>query len=158
MKVLGIDPGYERLGVSIVETADNSPKDTLIYSTCLQTSAKLSFTDRLLQLGNKIEQIINEYRPEVLVIEQLYFTNNQKTAMHVSQTIGMLIFIAKSHNLDIFEYTPMQIKVACGGNGRADKKQIMAMLPHLIQIDKNIKYDDEYDSIAVALTHLAHTN
>ena len=157
MRVLGIDPGYERLGISIVETANNSPKDILIYSDCLQTSAKLPFTERLLQLGKEIEQIIDEYEPDTLAIEKLYFTNNQKTAMNVSQTIGMLIFIAKSYNLDIFEYTPMQIKVACGGNGRADKKQIMTLLPHLITIDKDIKYDDEYDAIATALTHLAHS-
>lgn len=157
MRVLGIDPGYERLGISIVETVDNSPKDSLVYSVCLQTSAKLPFVDRLHQLGKELEQIINEYQPEVLAIEKLYFTNNQKTAMNVSQIIGMLLFIARSNNLSIFEYTPMQIKVACGGNGRADKKQIMTMLPHLITINKNIKYDDEYDAIAAALTHLAHS-
>ena len=157
MKILGIDPGYERLGVSVIEKATESGADeVLLYSDCIKTSSKLPFPDRLVQLGEEISRLIDVHKPEVLAIEKLYFTNNQKTAMYVSQAIGAIIYIARSKSLAIYEYTPLQIKVACAGNGRADKKQIMTMLPLLIKIEKEIKHDDEYDAIATALTHIAH--
>ena len=157
MKILGIDPGYERLGVAIIEKdIGTGGKEVLLHSGCIQTSAQLPFSERLRILGAEIEELIKKYKPHSLTIEKLYFQNNQKTAMNVAQAIGVIIYIAKSHGLEVFEYTPLQIKSACAGSGRADKKQIMTMLPHLIKIDKSIKYDDEYDAIAVGLTHLAH--
>ncbi len=157
LKILGIDPGYERLGVAIIEKdTETGGKEVLLHSDCIKTSAKLPFPERLELLGSAVEYIIDKYKPTVLAIEKLYFQNNQKTAMNVAQSIGALIYIAKSKGLDVYEYTPLQIKSACAGNGRADKKQIMAMLPHLIKIEKEIQYDDEYDAIAVGLTHLAH--
>ncbi len=155
MKILGIDPGYERLGVAIVEKEPSS-KEQLIHSGCVQTSAQLPFPERLELIGNAVELLIKTYKPNALAIEKLYFVNNQKTAMSVAQVIGAIIYIAKSNGLEIFEYTPLQIKSACAGNGRADKKQMMAMIPLLVKIEKNIKHDDEYDAIAAALTHLAH--
>ncbi len=157
MKVLGIDPGYERLGVAIVEKdIGHGAKEVLLYSDCIKTSSKLPFPARLAVLGDAVQQLIAKHKPDALAIEKLYFTNNQKTAMNVAQAIGAIIYIAKSGGVEVYEYTPLQIKVACAGNGRADKQQIMTMLPHLIKIDKEIKYDDEYDAIAVALTHVAH--
>jgi len=156
MKILGIDPGYERLGVAIIEKNNPGDKEILLYSDCIQTSAQLPFPDRLNLIGNEVVSIIKKHAPKALAIEKLYFQNNQKTAMNVAQVIGTLIYIAKLHGLDVYEYTPLQIKSACAGNGRADKKQVMAMLPHLIKIKKDIKYDDEYDAIACGLTHLAH--
>ncbi len=152
MKILGIDPGYERLGVAVIEKGDT---DTLLYSDCIKTSAELPFSERLLILGKSIETIIKDYSPDVLSIEKLYFTNNQKTAMNVAQAIGTLIYIAKINGLEVFEYTPLQIKSACTGSGRADKRQMMLMLPNLIKINKKIEYDDEYDAIAVCITHSA---
>ncbi len=157
MKIISIDPGYERLGVAIIEkNIDTGSKEVLLHSDCIQTSAKLPFSERLRLLGTEVEGLIKKYKPHSLAIEKLYFQNNQKTAMHVAQTIGAIIYIAKSHGLEVFEYTPLQIKSACAGSGRANKKQIMVMLPHLIKIKKEIKYDDEYDAIAVGLTHLAY--
>jgi crossover junction endodeoxyribonuclease RuvC len=154
MKILGIDPGYERLGISIIEKQQD--KDVLLFSECFQTDKKTPFQERLLLIGQNLQDIITTYKPDVLSIEKLYFTSNQKTAMNVSQVIGAIIFIVKSNNLDVFEYTPLQIKSACTGSGKADKKQIMAMLPHLIRIEKEIKLDDEFDAIAVAITHSAY--
>ncbi len=154
MKILGIDPGYERLGIAIVE---KNNKDTLLYSDCIKTSPELQFHDRLLLLGKEVESVIKDHSPTVLSIEKLYFTNNQKTAMNVAQVIGMIIYIAKTHGLEVFEYTPLQIKSACTGNGRANKNQMMTMLPNLIKISKKIRHDDEYDAIATCLTHSAHS-
>jgi crossover junction endodeoxyribonuclease RuvC len=156
LKVLSIDPGYERLGVAVIEKVDAGSKEALVYSACVKTPATLPFQDRLVGLGLEVERLIKKYKPNVMAIEKLYFTNNQKTAMGVAQVIGALVYIAKSKGLEVYEYTPLQIKSACAGSGRADKKQMMTMLPHLIQIDKDIKHDDEYDAIAVGLTHIAH--
>jgi crossover junction endodeoxyribonuclease RuvC len=156
MKILGIDPGYERLGVAIIEKDTQSgQKETLLYSDCIQTSPKLPFSERLFSIGQELEQLCTKYTPEVLSIEKLYFTNNQKTAMQVAQVIGLIIYIARLHGMSVHEYTPLQIKSACTGNGRADKKQMIAMLPLLIKIEKKIQYDDEYDALGVALTHSA---
>lgn len=151
MRVIGIDPGYERLGVAVVEGK------TLLYSDCFKTSATLPFPERLRLVGDEVARLITEYTPKALAIEKLYFNTNQKTGIAVAQVIGAVTYIAQAHGLTVHEYTPPQIKVACTSNGRADKKQVMAMLPHLITIDKKITYDDEFDAIAVALTHLAHT-
>lgn len=150
MRVLGIDPGYDRLGIAVVEN------NTLIFSACVTTSPTLVFNERLVFLGEEVTRIITSYHPEEVALEKLYFTNNQKTAMSVAQVIGMISFIAGSHGLPIHEYTPPQIKVACTSNGRADKKQMMTMIPLLITMDSKKRLDDEYDAIAVALTHLAH--
>ncbi len=157
MKTIGIDPGYERLGVAIIEKDINiNKKEVLLYSDCVKTPATLPFLDRLTIIGETVKQLIKKHKPKVLAIEKLYFNSNQKTAMHVSQVIGAIIYIAKSQNIKVYEYTPLQIKSAITGNGRADKKQIMTILPHLIKIEKEIKHDDEYDAIAVGLTHLAY--
>lgn len=150
MRVLAIDPGYERLGVAVIDGG------SLVFSECFQTPSTLPFSDRLLLVGREVRSVIERHAPETLAIEKLYFTSNQKTAMQVAQVIGAVTFIAHDSGLSVYEYTPLQIKSACTGNGRADKRQIMAMLPHLIRIDKEIKHDDEYDAIAVGLTHLAH--
>jgi len=92
-----------------------------------------------------------------MAIEKLFFTTNQKTVMGVSEARGVIMYQALLNKIPVFEYTPLQIKIAITGYGRGDKKQIIAMLQHLIKIEKEIKYDDEYDAIAVGLTHLACT-
>lgn len=156
MKVLAIDPGYERLGIAVLEKNESSRKESLLFSECFQTSAKQPFYDRLSLLGTEVERIIQEYSPSHLAIESLFFYNNQKTAMRVSESRGAVIYQAKKDELQIFEYTPLEIKQAITGDGRADKKQISLLLPKLITISKNIRYDDEFDAIAIGLTHFAY--
>ncbi len=158
MKVISIDPGYERIGIAIIEKSGvpgTPPKEVLLYSDCFKTSAKLPITERFLLIGKEIEKIIKKYEPEAMAIETLFFNSNQKTAMQVSEARGIIIYQALTNNLEVFEYTPLQIKIAITGYGRGDKKQVTDMLHHLIEIKKEIKYDDEYDAIAVGLTHLA---
>ena len=156
MRVLGIDPGYDRLGLAIIEKCPRS-KEQLIFSTCIQTSSKSAFPERLKAIGLAVRHVIEEHKPDAVALEMLYFSNNQKTAMHVAETRGVLMYEASLHNLPITEYTPPQIKVAVTGSGRSDKKQVWAMVSRLITITKEIKLDDEWDAIAVGLTHLAHT-
>ena len=154
MKVLAIDPGYERLGVAVIEKVDG--KEKLIFSDTFQTSSKNDFIDRMFQIGQEIEKVIEKYQPEFFSIEKLFFNSNQKTATNVSEIRGSLIYIALKNKMKVFEYTPLQIKAAVTGQGRADKKQVMFMIDRLIKIEKEIKYDDEYDAIACGLTFFAY--
>lgn len=159
MKILSIDPGYERVGIAIIEKLEKSEsksgKEILVYSDCFRTPSEQIFNQRLMAIGKEVESIIQKYKPAAFAIEKLYFGNNQKTALRVSEVRGMLLFIASLNNLAIYEYTPLQIKNAVTGDGRGDKKQIITMLSHLIDINKIIKYDDEYDAIAIGLTCFA---
>ena len=154
MKILAIDPGFERVGVAVIERQPKQ-KDILVFSECFKTSAKIPFHERLTQIGTEVERIIQEYTPVALAIEKLYFTSNQKTVMGVSEARGVIIYSASRNGLDIFEYTPPQIKVAVTGYGKADKQMVMNMVPKLIQIEKQIRSDDELDAIAIGLTCLA---
>jgi len=154
MKVLAIDPGFERVGIAIIEKT-NAPKHLLVYSCCFKTSAKIPFPERLRNIGNEVEKVIKKYKPEFLAIEKLYFTTNQKTAMGVSEARGTIIYVASKNGLSIYEYTPPQIKVAVTGYGKASKQMLMSMVPKLIDIKKDINSDDELDAIAIGLTCLA---
>jgi len=153
MRVIAVDPGYERCGIAVVESA--SPQNTLLYSSCLTTSSKDKFEKRLVKIADGFEGLIREWEPDSFAVERLYFNTNQKTAMAVAEVRGALIYMAEKNGLPMAEYTPSQIKTAIAGWGRADKKQIIAMLPRLIHMDGAGKLDDEYDAIATALTHLA---
>jgi len=156
MKIISIDPGYDRVGIAILEKSIKiNNKEQLLYSDCITTSSKDSFTKRLKSIGLKIEEIIQQYQPTVLVIESLFFNNNQKTAMLVAEAKGMIKYIALLNTLDVFEYTPLQIKIAITGYGKSNKQQITTMTQKLIKIKKEIKYDDEYDAIAIGLTYFA---
>lgn len=157
MRVLGIDPGYERLGVAILEK--NKTKETLLFSTCLKTNKDLALSERIFQLGKEVEALIKKWSPDALAIEKLFFTTNQKTAMGVSETKGAITYIAKSSGLSINEFTPLQIKSAVTGYGKATKEQVIYMLDKLLKISEKdkIKHDDEFDAIAVGLTCLVST-
>jgi len=156
MKIISIDPGYDRLGIAILEKSESTNnKEKLIYSNCLLTSSKDNFTSRLKSIGLGVEEIIHKYKPITLVIESLFFNSNQKTVMLVSEAKGMIKYIALKNGLNIFEYTPLQIKIAVTGYGRSSKQQVTTMTKNLIFINKTIKYDDEYDAIAVGLTYFA---
>jgi crossover junction endodeoxyribonuclease RuvC len=153
MKIISIDPGYERVGVAIIEKTGS--KEELIFSDCIQTSAKIEHSKRLLAVGQEVASLIEKYQPSVLATESLFFKNNQKTAMKVSEARGVVIYEAQKAGLKIFEYTPLQIKIATTGYGKSEKNQVMEMVKRLIKINKTIKYDDEYDAIAVGLTFFA---
>ena len=162
MKILGIDPGYDRLGIAVIEKPVKG-KEALLHSECFVTSSKESIYKRLKIIGERIEFIINEYRPDNLAIENLFITKNQKTAMRVSEARGIIIYEALKADMEVFEYSPMEIKMAITGDGTSDKTRIMKMVPILIDLkeksqkdaSRKVILDDEYDAIAVALTHSA---
>lgn len=160
MIILGIDPGYERLGIAVLKKEDNYKKEIVLYSECFKTSAKISFEDRLFLIGEEIERVIKKYKTEILAIETLFLNTNQKTVMKVAEVIGIIIYQAKKYNLKIFEASPPQIKNSITGYGRADKNQMIKMIKLLVDIKKNKKNikesDDELDAIAIALTAFAN--
>ena len=155
-RILGVDPGFERLGIAILEKNKSDKKEKVIFSTCFKTSAKLDFPERIFLIGDKIKEIIEEYKPEILSIETLFLNTNQKTVMKVSEARGVVIYEASRKKLKIFEASPPQIKIATTGYGRSDKTQINKMVKMLVYIDEKVKSDDELDAIAIALTAFAN--
>ncbi|MBI5139805.1 crossover junction endodeoxyribonuclease RuvC [Candidatus Nomurabacteria bacterium] len=164
MRILGIDPGFERLGVAVLEKNKNGKepfdkaqgKERVIFSECFKTEASLEFSERLKLIGLEIKKVIKNYKPEALAIETLFLTTNQKTVMRVAEVRGVVIYEAKQSGLRLFEASPPQIKVAVTGYGKANKEQVIKMVRMLTDIDKSKKSDDELDAIAVALTAFAH--
>jgi crossover junction endodeoxyribonuclease RuvC len=155
MIILGIDPGYDRLGIAIIEKPYKG-KESLLYSDCFTTSSKDDIYTRLEQIGTEISSVIEKFKPDALAIENLFITKNQKTAMRVSEARGIIIYECLKNSLDVFEYSPMQIKTAITSDGTSDKERMIKMVNLLIKIPKKKALDDEYDAIAVALTHSAY--
>ena len=162
MKIISIDPGYERLGIAVLEKTARQ-KEILIFSECFKTSAKLPHHQRLTLIGNKIKEIIKKYKPEQLATEKLFFSGNQKTAMLVAEARGVILYTGSSLGLSVFEYTPNEVKIAITGYGRSEKKQIIDMVGRLIDVPQipasrkatQGKSYDEFDAIAIGLTHFA---
>jgi crossover junction endodeoxyribonuclease RuvC len=153
MRIIAIDPGYERLGIAIVEKTTG--KEILLFSDCLKTDPKIPHEERLKIIGEGISALIKKYKPDAMTIETLFFKTNAKTAMKVSEARGVMLYEAAKNNLKLVEFSPLQIKVAVTGYGKSDKNQVTEMVKRLIEIKRPIKYDDEYDAIAVGLTFFA---
>jgi len=153
MRVLAIDPGYDRLGVAVVEKINN--KDVLVFSDCITTPKERVPAERLVLLGDRLNEIVTSYKPDVLAIETLFFSKNQKTVMLVAAARGVVLYCAKKAGLRIAEYSPLQVKVAITGYGKSDKTQVTYMVKQLVEVEKEIAYDDEFDAIAIGLTCLA---
>jgi len=115
----------------------------------------LDFDKRLRLIGKEIERLIKLYKPDMLAAEKLYFNSNQKTAMMVSEVRGAVIYIAARKGIKVAEYTPQRVKMAITGYGRGSKEQVISMVPRLIDVEKHIAHDDEFDAIAIGLTCLA---
>ena len=154
MRVIAVDPGYDRLGVAILEYQDQ--KEALIFSTCLESDRNATLVERLNALGQQFSALIKQYNPSALAIETLFFNQNQKTGIGVAQARGMLLYIAKSNGCDVFEFGPQEVKVAITGYGKSDKAAVIDMVKRLISNAPITALDDEYDAIAVGITCLAH--
>ena len=155
IRIIGIDPGFDRLGVCVLDK--EGTKETLIYSTCITTNRKEPFEKRLVTLGKELEIIIQKYAPIELAIETLFFTTNQKTIITVAEVRGICIYLSHKNGMDIYEYSPPQIKLAIAGHGKATKEDVAQMVPKILKQPLLINtLDDEIDAIAIALTHSAN--
>lgn len=154
MRVLAIDPGYDRLGLAIIE---NSPQgEVLIYSSCFETDKKSHLNQRIFSLGEEVVSVIKKYQPDTLAIETLFFNKNITTGIGVAAARGAIIYIAQKYNCKVYEFGPQEIKVAITGYGKSDKNAVILMLKRLIKGIPEKALDDEYDAIAVGVTCLAH--
>jgi len=153
--ILGIDPGYARAGWSILESSGQNLK--LIDFGCLETTKETEHAILLKFLYTELGKIIKKYKPEILAIESLFFFKNLKTAIKVAEARGVILITAIDGNLKIEEFTPLQIKQALVGYGRAEKKQIQQMVKVILNLDKIPEPDDAADAIAVAITCINST-
>lgn len=151
IKILGIDPGTAILGWGIIQK-ENKRVIPLKYG-CVRTGSKEEMADRLLSIYQALCDIIVRNKPDCMAIEELFFFKNQKTVISVAQARGVAIICAKKHGLSVFEYTPLQVKQALTGYGRADKNQIQEMVRKTFCLKKQPKPDDAADALAIAICH-----
>jgi crossover junction endodeoxyribonuclease RuvC len=151
MKVLGIDPGIAITGIAVVE--ENHGHQILIHSDAITTTAGLPLSDRLETLFKELTELIETYKPDCAVLEELFFNTNAKTALIVGQARGVILLTLKLNKIPVDEYTPLQVKMALTGYGRADKKQIQTMVKTLLKLPHPLNPDDVADAAAIALTH-----
>lgn len=151
MRIIGIDPGTAILGFGIIEV--NKGKAQLIDAGVIRTPAKEDDAIRLQTIFEELTDIINDTKPSVMAVEKLFFAKNVTTAMTVAQARGVVLLTGKQAGLEIFEYTPLQIKQALTGYGRAEKQQIQEMVRVILQLKSIPKPDDCADALATAITH-----
>lgn len=151
MRILGVDPGLGRTGWAIVDEANGKFK--AIEYGCIETSKNTHEPKRLKTIYDELNKIIKKTNPQVIAIEKLFFNKNTATALSVGQARGISILSAINSGLIVEEYTPLQVKIAVAGYGRADKNQIGQMIKSSFGLEKIPQPDDTADALAIALTH-----
>ncbi|MFD1772815.1 crossover junction endodeoxyribonuclease RuvC [Paenibacillus rhizophilus] len=154
MRILGIDPGIAIVGFGFIDK--NGSKLTPVQYGCIQTEAHTPEEERLLHVYEGMLQLIDRYKPEAVALEKLFFNRNVTTAMSVGQARGVLVLAAVQRGLAVAEYTPMQVKQAIVGYGKAEKKQVQEMVRMYLKLSAVPKPDDVADALAVAVCH-AHS-
>lgn len=153
MLVMGIDPGIAITGYSFVRPGRQGSGKAVAYG-CIRTPAKTEMAERLLLLYNEMVELIDEFKPKVVAIEQLFFNRNTTTAFIVAQARGVVILAAAQHGVQVAEYTPLQVKQAVVGYGRAEKKQVQHMVKALLNLAAAPKPDDVADALAISICHI----
>lgn len=151
MIILGIDPGTATTGYGLIKK--RSQKYEVLDYGCILTPAKAPLSERLGLLADELDEIINKNKPDHLAVEELFFAANTKTAIDVGHARGVILLTGRTNGLSIFEYTPLQIKLAITGYGRADKKQMQQMVKILLALDELPNPDDAADALAIAICH-----
>ncbi len=154
MIVLGIDPGYGRVGYGVIEYKKNRYR-ALEYGS-ITTEANSNFVERLYKIELDLKEIISRYKIDASSIEDLYFNTNSKTAIKVAEARGVILNTLYKENIPIFEYTPLQAKLAIVGYGRAEKIQVKNMVKEFLHLEKMPKLDDTTDALAIAICHTHH--
>jgi crossover junction endodeoxyribonuclease RuvC len=151
MRILGVDPGYHRTGLAVIEVTGN--KITLLDSRVVETSASDELSIRLLQVYNELENEIVLFNPNSIAVEELFFAKNVKTGIGVAHARGVVLLAAAKSKLTVAEYKPAVIKLGITSNGNATKDQVLFMVERLLGMKFEKRYDDEIDAIAVAICH-----
>lgn len=155
-RILGIDPGTGICGFGVVDfTARKKPR--MVTAGVIATPAHTPLADRLLDIYDSLNQIIDETKPDEVSIEKLYFNQNITTGISVAEARGVVLLVMKQHNLPVAEYTPLQIKQTMTGYGRAEKKQMQEMVRQFLNMKDIVRPDDAADALAAAITHAMMT-
>lgn len=154
MRILGIDPGIAIVGFGFIDKQGS--KCVPVQYGCIQTEAHTPEEERLLHVYEGIVQLIDKYKPDAVALEKLFFNRNVTTAMTVSQARGVMVLAAVQKGLPVAEYTPMQVKQAVVGYGKAEKRQVQEMTRMFLKLQAIPKPDDVADALAVAICH-AHS-
>jgi len=149
--ILGIDPGLATTGYGVVKKEGNSFK--LIDYDTITTSSDRTDVDRLSQLYEELLSLIDKYNPEHIAVEELFFNKNVKTAIRVGQARGVILLAGAQQSINVAEYTPLQVKQAVVGYGRASKQQVQQMVKALLNLEKIPKPDDAADALAISICH-----
>ena len=156
MVILGIDPGVATVGFGIISEKGGTPKPKR-YGT-ISTPAGVRLALRIKQINNDISELIKTFKPDAIAIEELFFNTNQKTAVAVAHGRAAVILAGEEHGIPMFEYTPLQVKKAVAGYGRASKSQVMEMVKRLLLMEQIPKPDDAADALAIAICHARFAN
>ena len=151
MRILGIDPGYAIVGFGVVDYAGMNFAP-LEYGA-ITTEAGTVFADRLTAIYDDLDFLIDRWKPDCIALERLFFTSNQKTVIDVAQARGVIILCAAQRKIPLFEYTPLQVKMAVVGYGKAEKRQVMDMTRRILRLEQIPKPDDAADALAIAICH-----
>jgi len=151
MRILGIDPGTAITGFGVIDY--DGGKFKFVDAGAIRTHKEQPMNERLSTIYDEINELLTEFKPDVMSIELLFFARNVTTAMTVGQSRGIVILAATKAKVPVFEYTPMQVKQAVTGYGKAEKKQIQEMVKQLLKLDDIPKPDDAADGLAIAITH-----
>ena len=154
MKILGIDPGYAIIGYGVLEYRSNH--FTVIDYGAITTDAGVPFNRRLEIIFDELSALLEKHRPDAMSVEKVFYNNNAKTVIDVSQARGVIMLAAQKARVPVFEYTPLQVKQSVVGYGRAEKKQIQEMTRRILNLDEVPKPDDTADALAMAICH-GHT-
>ncbi|MBQ7598345.1 MAG: crossover junction endodeoxyribonuclease RuvC [Clostridia bacterium] len=154
MKILGIDPGYAIIGYGVLEYRNNH--FTVVDYGAITTDAGVPFNRRLEIIFDELSALLEKHRPDAMSVEKVFYNNNAKTVIDVSQARGVIMLAAQKARVPVFEYTPLQVKQSVVGYGRAEKKQIQEMTRRILNLDEVPKPDDTADALAMAICH-GHT-
>ena len=151
MRILGIDPGYAIVGYGVVDC--NASRFQTVDFCVITTPAKIPIENRLEMIYDKLSEIIKRYAPQCMAVEELFFNANHTTAIPVAEARGVILLCARQNGVPVYEYTPLQVKQAVVGYGRAEKKQVIAMTTSLLGLKEAPKPDDAADALAIAICH-----
>jgi crossover junction endodeoxyribonuclease RuvC len=154
MKILGIDPGFARMGYAILEGDKKNIR--VIDCDCFETSSKLDYKKRLVLVADKVKGLVSKYRPAAIAIEKVFFAKNQKTALQIAEVRGILLYLSACLKIPAYEYTPLEVKMALCGYGKATKEEVQKMLKILTKKQSLPKSDDATDALAIGLTCAYH--
>ncbi len=162
MIILGVDPGTATTGYGVILAKNINCKNRdnfkcLSYGS-IKTSPEMAMPQRLKKINNELNNLLKEYRPEIMVVESLYFFKNLKTAMPVSQAKGVILLTAAKKNIPVHEFTPPQVKMLIAGSGKAEKTQVQKKIQSIFGLKNLRKSDDAADALAIALTYIFARN